>query len=112
TNQCGDAVSDVAMVDVMLCDIPFQRGECNDDGRGMDISDAIFIIFYMFADGDRPPCLAACDVNGDGILDLADAIFVLNYLLFDGPQPFEPFVACGLPPEPEDCESYESCAGK
>jgi 7,8-dihydropterin-6-yl-methyl-4-(beta-D-ribofuranosyl)aminobenzene 5'-phosphate synthase len=75
---------------------PFVRGEGNGDG-GIDISDAVFILFYLFTGGAVPSAVAALDSDGDGDVNISDAIFLLTYLFLSGPQPPEPF----LQEEPE-----------
>lgn len=60
----------------------FLRGDANSDGR-VNISDAIFILTYLFSNGQQPHCLDAADANDDGAIDLSDAIRVL-FFLFNG----------------------------
>jgi len=55
-----------------------RRGDA--DGSGAtDMSDAIFILRYVFSDGSVP-ALERGDVNHDGFIDMSDAIFLLRYL--------------------------------
>lgn len=61
----------------------FQRGEVNNDHR-VDLSDAIFILNFLFNSGNEPSCLDATDINDDGVVDLSDAIFLLQYLFIGG----------------------------
>lgn len=57
----------------------FRRGNCNGDGV-VDISDALTILFFLFAGRAEPPCLDGCDVTGNEAVALDDAIALLNYL--------------------------------
>ena len=45
----------------------FRRGDCDGDGQVTpDVTDAVFLLDYNFLGVPKPPCLAACDANGDG----------------------------------------------
>ena len=97
--------------------LPFHRGDGNDSGR-LDISDALFILAFVFDRGRSPPCTEAADTNNDGALDISDGVLILNHL-FVGQEPLAP---PGPPPAPCDwdgdpfgsekdlgCTSYSSC---
>lgn len=79
----------------------FVRGDCDGDGeaRGL-ITDAVFLLLYLFAEGSAPPCLAACDMNGDGEVtgQVTDAVYLLTFGFLGGPPPVEPFPECGPGP--------------
>ncbi|MBI4606782.1 MAG: CotH kinase family protein [Planctomycetes bacterium] len=71
-------------------------GDSNQDGV-VDLSDAVSLLFRLFAGAGTLPCdgsslgaggnLVLLDSNGDAQVNLADAVHVLNYLFKDGPQP-------------------------
>ncbi len=87
----------------------FRRGDANVDGI-VDISDAIFILGYLFLGTTSPACVSAAEANGDGNVDLSDSVMVLNFLFLGGspppaPGPFE----CGPGSGPADCDSYDAC---
>jgi len=86
------------------------RGDTNDDGS-FDISDAIYILGYVFSGAAEPPCLDSLDENDDGFVQIADAIYHFNALFLGGPLPEAPWGSCGVDPTPDslDCESYQSC---
>jgi len=89
----------------------FVRGDANADGV-VDIADAIFLLNYLFAGGDDPPCMAAADANGTREVNIADAVFLLNMLFGGGPQPPAPYPDCGPYMPRRDrlsCEVYEAC---
>ena len=68
----------------------FVRGRINDDVQ-VDMSDAIFLLVYLFRSGAVPSCLEAADVNDDTTVDLSDAVYLLEYLFRGGneiPAPF------------------------
>ncbi len=94
-------------------DTVFRRGDSDADG-GHNIGDAIFILQYLFANGQSPPCLTSADTTDDGAVNLADAIYLLSYLFANGPEPPPPFPACGTDPTPDslDCPTFEPCQGR
>ncbi|MFQ6002209.1 MAG: M14 family zinc carboxypeptidase, partial [Candidatus Zixiibacteriota bacterium] len=64
----------------------FVRGDANGDGE-IDISDAIYLVNYLFIGGPEPVPLEAGDVNSDGEITSADVIYLINYLFQGGPPP-------------------------
>ena len=90
----------------------FRRGDANADG-GLNITDGIFVLNYLFLGGPEPPCVEAADPNDDGSLNITDGIFVLNYLFLGGPAPSAPGPdVCGPDPagSPDvGCASYTKC---
>ncbi len=62
-------------------------GDANNTGS-INISDAVFIINYIFAGGAAPalPCLG--DANGTGSINISDAVYVINFIFGGGPAPF------------------------
>ncbi len=80
----------------------FVRGDTNNDGR-RDISDAVFLLNFLFGGGDPPPCEEVGDINNDGGRDISDAVFFLRHLFLGGPQPPAPFHVCGDDPAGGRC---------
>ena len=79
---------------LMVVQGSFRRGDSNGDGE-VDISDAVFILFFLFAQAGPPLCMDAADVNDSGTVDLSDAIYALAFLFTNGlvppsPGPAEP----------------------
>lgn len=64
----------------------FVRGDANSD-CGVDITDAVFILNYLFLGGTHPECEDAADTNDTGTLDISDGIFLLTYLFLGGDPP-------------------------
>jgi len=62
------------------------RGDANESGV-IDLSDAVFILLFLYAEGENPVCTDAADVNRDGKVDIADAVALLSYLFAGGPAP-------------------------
>ncbi len=89
----------------------FVRGDCNIDAS-YDISDAVFMVGYLFVDGPAAGCMAACDINDDSLLDIADAIYTLNSLFQNGTPPAFPYPNCGTPGTGDDdlpCFEFAVC---
>jgi hypothetical protein len=62
---------------------------CGDlDGSGqINVSDLVYVVNYIFADGPAPVDSGGGDVNCDGIVSLADAVHLVNYIFGDGAPP-------------------------
>ncbi|MBI4602254.1 MAG: hypothetical protein HY721_09865 [Planctomycetes bacterium] len=86
----------------------FIRGDANKDD-GVDISDSVWLLQYIFRGGPIPPCKDAADANNDTRLDISDPIWLLNYLFKGGPQPSEPFPQAGVDPS-DDGKGSLGCA--
>jgi hypothetical protein len=61
-------------------------GDANCDGQ-VDIEDVIYLIGYLFAQGNPPLPFWAGDVNGDCVVDIADVIYLIDYLFLNGSPP-------------------------
>ena len=75
----------------------------NVDGAGpINISDAVYLITYIFA-GGAPPTpypLCSCDANCDCICNVSDVVYLIAYIFGGGPPPCsceEWLDACGPP---------------
>ena len=87
-----------------------RRGDANGDGE-VDIADAVFLLWDLFADGRTPGCDDAADATDDGLLDISDPIAILGQL-FLGQEPPGGFLGiCGsdLTDDSLDCESAGPC---
>jgi len=78
----------------------FLRGDSNQDGA-VDLSDAVAILFRLFAEGPAAFCPDAADANDDGRVDISDAIRILERLFLDGPVLPPPAGSAGLDPTPD-----------
>ncbi len=61
-------------------------GDANGDGA-IDISDAVFLIQYIFAGGQAPNPIAAGDANCDQAVDISDVVYLIQYIFAGGPAP-------------------------
>jgi uncharacterized delta-60 repeat protein len=89
--------SDIVTRKFALSDPSFLRGDCDGDGSVVSgVADALFLVRYAFQGGSEPPCLSACDADGDGrLLEVTDAVYLLRFLFMGGPSPPPPFPDCG-----------------
>lgn len=65
---------------------PIAPGDINGDKK-VDISDAVFLLTYLFLGGRDPVSLALADTNGDGDIDVSDAVYLLLFLFAGGSPP-------------------------
>ncbi len=62
------------------------------DGSGqLNISDVVFLINYIFAQGPAPDPLVSGDMNCDGRINIGDAVHLVNYMFLSGPAPCDDF---------------------
>ena len=61
-------------------------GDANGDDA-IDISDAIYTLQYIFANGPEPNPYCRGDVNGDVLIDISDPIFLIQYIFAGGGVP-------------------------
>src|SRR5690606_4553438 len=89
----------------------FVRGDADGFG-GLNLTDGIFILNYLFVGNVSPMCNEALDSDDNDSLNLTDGIYVLSYLFSGGPPPAAPFPDCGIDPregEAADCDSFPGC---
>lgn len=87
----------------------FIRGDVNGNG-GVDISDAVATLDYLFSGGDIS-CQKSADSNDDSTINVADAIQLLGYLFSGNSDLPLPFPTCGIDPTADslECEIYNGC---
>jgi hypothetical protein len=92
------------------CRERFRRGNANADDN-TDLSDAVFVLSYLFLGGATPACMKSADTDDSGTLDITDAVYLLNYLFLGNPAPSSPFPDCGPDPTEDElgCETYPPC---
>ncbi len=82
TSIVGVTDSDTANVLVVLL-----HGDADNSGV-INISDAVYLIQYIFASGPIPlPVLDAGDANCTTPISISDAVFLINYIFNSGPYP-------------------------
>lgn len=63
-------------------------GDANADGVA-NITDAVYLIQYIFSGGPPPDPLEAGDANMDGVANITDAVYLIQYIFNGGPAPCE-----------------------
>ena len=67
----------------------YSAAECGDaayDGK-VNVSDAVYIINYVFSGGSAPEPLSIGDVNCDGNSNVSDAVYIINFVFNAGSPP-------------------------
>ncbi|MGB5105409.1 MAG: dockerin type I repeat-containing protein [Candidatus Zixiibacteriota bacterium] len=65
---------------------PYLKGDA--DGNGIvTVSDAVYLINYIFSGGPAPSPLDAADADCNGIVTISDAVYLINYIFSGGPAP-------------------------
>ena len=66
------------------------QGKCGDanNDTSVNVSDAVWIINYVFIGGGAPePVLACGDANTDATVNISDAVWIINYVFIGGGPP-------------------------
>ena len=71
---------------IMLSGCGFVGGDSDGD-LVVSISDAVFVINYIFASGAAPSPYEAADSNCDGVVNISDAVYLINFIFAGGAQP-------------------------
>ncbi len=67
----------------------FLCGDCDGNGS-VNVSDAVYIVNYVFKGGPAPEPLEAGDVDLGGSVNIGDAVYLVNYIFKGGPTPCLP----------------------
>jgi len=87
----------------------FWRGDANAvPGEGLLLTDAVFLLNFLFLGNVAPECADAADVDDNGELELTDAIYLLNFLFLGGAPPRAPHFDCGTDPTLDDLDCQVS----
>jgi hypothetical protein len=65
---------------------PHALGDANSDGL-VNISDAVYLIAYIFSGGTAPSPLLAGDFNCSGSVNISDAVYLISYIFNGGLAP-------------------------
>jgi len=63
-------------------------GDANSDLK-VNISDAVYLIQYIFLSGSSPLHPNVADVNADCMINLSDVVYLVNFVFAGGPYPLE-----------------------
>jgi len=61
-------------------------GDADGDGT-VNLSDAVFIVVYIFNGGPAPDPLCLGDADCDGVVNISDAVYIINYVFKGGDPP-------------------------
>jgi hypothetical protein len=88
----------------------FRRGDSDASGT-LQLTDAVFMLNYLFRSGPAPSCADAADADDNGAIQITDAVLTLNHLFLGGPAPPEPFGSCGADSTADDlgCAAFPAC---
>ncbi len=64
----------------------YEYGDANGDAQ-VNVSDALYMLNYLFRHGPPPVSFEAGDANCDNDQGALDVVFLLNYLFRSGPAP-------------------------
>lgn len=64
-------------------------GNANDDEL-VNITDAVFLVQYIFNGGPVPACCDQADANGDALVNITDAVYLIQFIFNGGPSPLCP----------------------
>jgi aminopeptidase N len=78
--------SDSKQITMRIAPRPYIPGDANHDGAA-DISDAVYLIAFIFSGGPAPVPMAAGDLNTDCAVDVGDAVYLISYIFNGGPAP-------------------------
>ncbi len=66
---------------------PLYRCGDADASGAVTISDAVFLINYIFAGGPGPVMVSAGDADCSALINISDAVYLINYIFAGGPAP-------------------------
>ncbi len=88
TSEYSDA-SKRPVLEIQSYGRPYLCGDADGSGA-VDISDAVYLIQYIFTGGSAPNPLLAGDADGSGAVDVSDAVYLAQYIFAGGPAPCQP----------------------
>jgi hypothetical protein len=74
-----------AQLDV-IAELQYTCGDADADGS-VNVSDAVYIINFVFVEGPEPNPVQAADVNCDQEVNVSDAVYIINYIFAGGNEP-------------------------
>ena len=80
--------ADTISVSVTVIDPPYVCGDADNSG-GVTISDAVYLINYIFSGGPAPDPAEAADVDCSGGVSISDAVYLISFIFSGGAAPCE-----------------------
>ena len=53
----------------------------------VDIADLVYLVDFMFTNGDPPPALNTADVDASCNIDISDLVYMVDFMFTGGPIP-------------------------
>ncbi|MBK7091412.1 MAG: S8 family serine peptidase [bacterium] len=78
--------ADTISVSVTVIDPPYVCGDADNSG-GVTISDAVYLINYIFSGGPAPNPAEAADVDCSGGVSISDAVYLISFIFSGGAAP-------------------------
>ncbi|NIP42682.1 MAG: hypothetical protein GWN14_12610 [candidate division Zixibacteria bacterium] len=66
--------------------MPYVCGDANSD-ETVNVSDAVYIINFVFVGGSAPDPLESGDANCDATVNVSDAVYIINFVFVGGNEP-------------------------
>lgn len=88
SNGCDGIVNGYNAIDCLAP--PPCQGRCgNANGdASVNVSDAVYMINYVFVGGEAPrPVMACGNANGDSSTNVSDAVYIINFVFVGGQAP-------------------------
>jgi hypothetical protein len=83
------AKADTQSVSVVVTDPPPPPYTCGDADANdlVTISDAVFLVQFIFGGGPAPDPMERGDVDCNSLTTISDAVYLVNFIFGGGPQP-------------------------
>ncbi|MFH0818232.1 MAG: dockerin type I repeat-containing protein [Candidatus Micrarchaeota archaeon] len=90
TSVCGDGwCTGTETNSTCPIDCNFLCGDADGD-RVVDVSDAVFLVQYVFGGGSAPNPLSAGDADNNDQIDVSDIVYLVQYIFGSGSPPCNP----------------------
>ncbi len=86
TDSSVPPTADTVSFDITITNPPYVCGDA-DGSLAISISDAVYLINYIFAGGPAPNPLIAGDADCSGGVSISDAVYLINFIFAGGPAP-------------------------
>jgi hypothetical protein len=86
TDSDSPARKDTTLVSINIYDPPYICGDATGD-ETVNVSDAVYIINYVFVGGAAPVPLESGDADCSGTVNVSDAVYIINYVFVGGNDP-------------------------
>ena len=81
-NSCHELIGRYGVA----CALPYLCGDCDHSGL-VNVSDAIYLVNYIFGGGPAPVPLVTGDANCDSSINISDAVYLIHFIFSGGPVP-------------------------